>query len=77
MNLREDIIKIMIKNIKLNAQTLLNKEIAELGMYNAKSGVGDTNGFCMDREDIQEFTLDLMNDVAVELAKELESGASE
>lgn len=77
MNLREDIIKIIVKNIKLNAQTLLNKEITELGMYNAKSGVGDANGFCMNHEDIQEFALDLMNDVAVELAKELESGASE
>lgn len=73
MNLREDIIKIMINDIKLNAQTLLNKEIAELGMYNAKSGVGDANCFRMNHEDIQEFTLDLMNDVAVELAKELES----
>jgi hypothetical protein len=67
-------IKIMVKAVKVNAQTLLNREIAELGMYNAKSGVSGANGFRMNHDDVQEFTLDLMNDVAVELAKELESG---
>lgn len=77
MNVREDIVKIMVKNIKVNAQTLLNREIADLGLYNAKSGVGDANGFRFSDEDVKDFTLDLMNDVAVELAKELESGASE
>lgn len=72
VSVREDIVKIMVRAIKVNAQTLLNREIAELGMYNAKSGVSGANGFSMNHEDVQDFILDLMNDVAVELAKELE-----